>query len=196
MIKTKDDLKYYLQCDKVALGINKKHPSFLHDAIWKFEILYRKTEYHFNNRDSIFHRLAYMIYYFRFRRQCIKRCSEFPLNVFEEGLVIWHGYNIIINGNARVGRNFSISANCCIGQAHNEYPTIGNNVEMSLGSIIIGGIKVADDVTIGAGAVVTKSIDESFTTWGGVPAKLISRKQNNYVTEKKKRLATTIKQMK
>ncbi|WP_170275564.1 hypothetical protein [Lactococcus lactis] len=39
---------------------------------------------------------------------------------------------------------------------------------------------IADHVTIGAGAVVVKSIEESYTTWGGVPATKIS---NNFSVE-------------
>ena len=35
------------------------------------------------------------------------------------------------------------------------------------GARLIGDISIADDVAIGAGAVVVKSIDESDTTWGG-----------------------------
>ena len=193
MIKTKDDLQYYLLCDRLARGEKREHPSLFGDKLWKFQILYREAEYHYNNRGNPLHLLAYIVTYARFRRQRDRLCSEFPLNVFGEGLTIWHGQNIIVNSNARVGRNFSISAGCCIGQANGEVPVIGDNVEMTIGSRILGGITVADDVTVGAGALVIKDIDTPCTTWGGVPAKCISTKTNAYMVERKKRLQNVLR---
>ncbi len=193
MIKTKKDLEYYLLCDKIALGIEKKHPKIIGDRLWKFQIIYRKTEYHYNNKSNIMHRIIFLIDNVRFKRMQHQLCSEFPLNVFQEGLTIWHGQNIIVNGQAEVGRNFSISAGCCIGQAHDECPVIGDNVVMSIGSKILGGIHVADDVTIGAGALVVKDIKEPHTTWGGVPAKCISHSINQSIERKKERLASVLK---
>ena len=68
-----------------------------------------------------------------------------------------------------------------------------NNVEMTLGSRVLGGVTIADDVTIGAGALVLKDIDTPYTTWGGLPAKCISRKPNAYVAEKKERLKDVLR---
>lgn len=39
MIKSKEDLKYYLEADKKALRKNYSKPRFIHDIIWQFEIL-------------------------------------------------------------------------------------------------------------------------------------------------------------
>ena len=193
MIKTKNDLQYYLLCDKLARGETKARPSLWGDKLWKFQILYRKTEYHYNNREKLWHKLAYLLTYFRFRRQRDRLCSELPLNVFAEGLVIWHGQNIIVNENARVGRNFSISAGCCIGQAKGQSPVIGDHVEMTLGSRVLGGVTITHDVTIGAGALVLKDIDTPYTTWGGLPAKCISQNPNEYVAQKKERLKDVLR---
>lgn len=193
MIKTKDDLNYYLLCDKLARGETKARPSLIGDRLWKFQILYRKAEYHYNNRAKLWHKLAYVFTYWRFRRQRDRLCSELPLNVFAEGLVIWHGQNIIVNEHARVGRNFSISAGCCIGHVNGQTPVIGDNVEMTLGSRVLGGVTIANDVTIGAGALVLKDIDTPYTTWGGLPAKCISQKKNAYVAEKKERLKDVLR---
>ena len=80
MIKTKDDLQYYLLCDKIARGETKAHPALMGDKLWKFQILYRKAEYHYNNREKPWHKLAYLFTYWRFRRQRDRMCSELPLN--------------------------------------------------------------------------------------------------------------------
>ncbi|MCR4636720.1 MAG: hypothetical protein K5754_10825 [Butyrivibrio sp.] len=188
MIKTRADLKYYIECDRAAYGIEKKFTMFFPSyRIYNMQKLYRKTEYLYNNKN-LFNYMVYLFYKIRLKIKLNKLNSEIPLNVFEEGLVIWHGQNIIVNSNARVGKNFSISAGCCIGQAHNAAPTIGDNVEMTIGSRVLGGIHVCNDVTIGAGALVVKSIDEPYTTWGGVPARIISKNLNQYVADKKIKL--------
>ncbi len=49
---------------------------------------------------------------------------------------------------------------------------------MSVDSKVLGGITICDNVLIGAGALVIKSIEIPNSTWGGVPAKLLNIKEN------------------
>lgn len=104
---------------------------------------------------------------------------EIPLNVIDKGLRIWHLNKIIINRNAIIGPNCSISAGVTIGQAHNNLPKIGNNVVLTVDSKVLG-VEITDHVLIGAGAVVVKPIKKNYTVWAGVPAKFIS---NNFPKE-------------
>ncbi len=174
MVQSKEDLKHYLECDKKALNITRKHPKLLGDRIWKYEILYRRTEYYYNNRKkSVFHRILSSILLNYYKYRSMKWGNEIPINCIEEGLVIWHGQNIIINPNARIGKNCSISTGVIIGHAHDKYPVVGDNVTLSVDSKVIGGITIADHVVIGAGAVVVKDIDIPYSSWGGVPAQLL-----------------------
>ena len=53
-------------------------------------------------------------------------------------------------------------------------PIIGNNVEIGVGAKIIGGVTIADDIVIGAGAVVVDSFLEKGIIIGGVPARKLS----------------------
>ena len=64
----------------------------------------------------------------------------------------------------------------CIGATNGseKAPVIGDNCFLGTGAKVIGEITIADNVAIGANAVVCKSIEEPGTTWGGVPAKKIS----------------------
>lgn len=180
MIETYSELKYYLHCDKNALGIKKVFPSFFGDDIWKMEIHLRIAEYIYNTRGkNPFKKVISWYIRYRFKRRCAKRCCEIPLNCIGPGLCIWHGFNIIINSQARIGKNFGISANCNVGHAHNRVPSIGDNVTMTFGSKVLGGITICNNVTIGAGALVLKSINTEYSTWGGIPAKLLSRKESN-----------------
>lgn len=98
-----------------------------------------------------------------------------PAGCFGEGLTIWHYGSIIVNPEARIGRNCTIHGNCCIGNARpdsQDSPVIGDNVDIGQGAQVLGGIRIADNVTIGAGAVVVKDVLEPGVTVVGVPAKI------------------------
>ena len=58
-----------------------------------------------------------------------------------------------------------------------EKTVIGNNVFIATGAKVLGNIKIADGVCIGANAVVIKDILEPNITVGGIPARKIS--ENN-----------------
>ena len=52
-------------------------------------------------------------------------------------------------------------------------PHLGNNVDIGYGAVLIGDITIADDIKIGANAVVNKSFTEPGVTIAGVPAKVV-----------------------
>ena len=99
------------------------------------------------------------------------------VNSCGKGLRIWHHGALVINGDAKVGENCTFHGQCCIGNNGESQgaPVIGNNVEIGVGAMIIGDIYIADDVKIGAGAVVTKSCHEKGATLVGVPAKVLKK---------------------
>ena len=44
-VKTKKDLKEYMEADRKQLGVNRKYPRPFTDEIWRYEIYLRKYEY-------------------------------------------------------------------------------------------------------------------------------------------------------
>ena len=62
-------------------------------------------------------------------------------NVFDSGVRIFHTQGIVINGNARVGKNCYLYGNNCIGNdgINRECPTIGDNVRLCVGAKVLGG---------------------------------------------------------
>ena len=86
-----------------------------------------------------------------------------------KGTVIAHGTKIghgaIIKDHVHMANNVSLAGNAVIGE------------RTFLGSacVVSSNIKVADNCIIGAGAVVNKTVEESFVTLAGVPAKVIKR---------------------
>lgn len=182
MIKSKQDLKRYLKQDQIALWKkNQKKPSRFGDEVWKFQILMRKTEYRINTAKSPLQRLIAQLYRLRYHRFCVKMGFHVPLNIFEEGLSVAHYGALVVNSKAKVGKNCRIHAMVVIGATNGNpaAPVLGNNVYIGSGAKVVGDIHIADDVAIGANAVVVKSIDEPGTTWAGVPARKISSRDSH-----------------
>ena len=176
MISNKEDYHRYLEQDRIALKCKTRHPRPFVDEIWKFQILLRKVEYYINCKTGLFNAVIRKYYKLRFHRLSVKLGFTIAPNVFEEGLSIGHYGMIVVHANAHVGKNCRILEGVNIGAKNGSQnaAVIGNNCYIGSGAKIIGEITIADDVAIGAGAVVTKDIIEPGTTWAGVPARKIS----------------------
>lgn len=174
MIKNKKQLKYYLECDRVALGISRKKPKFIGDEIWKFERVMRKLDYASTNKKTL-SRLIFKLRYLRYRNLGMKLGFSIPFGVCGPGLALAHYGNIVINSNVKIGENARIHSGVSIGANAGEKKsaTIGNNVYIGPGAKIVGDITIGDNVCIGANAVVVKDVESNITV-GGVPAKKIS----------------------
>ena len=109
----------------------------------------------------------------------VKIGVEIGANSCDKGLVIHHNGSIIINSNAKIGKNCELHGDNCIGNyggnSGSACPTIGDNVDIGVGAKIIGPIYIANNIKIGANAVVTKSFFEEGITIVGVPANKIER---------------------
>lgn len=94
-----------------------------------------------------------------------------------KGLQIWHYGSVIISGDAKVGENCTFHGQACIGNngKSEKAPVIGNNVDIGVGARILGDIVIADNVRIGANAVVTKSCYEKGVTLVGCPARILRK---------------------
>lgn len=175
MIQSKNDFTVFLEQDKIALRKTTKHPVLAHDIIWRFEILMRKCEYFQNCKSGFINKIIEKIYKLRYVRLGHKLGFSIPLNVFDKGLYIAHYGSIVVNAESVIGENCRIHEGVCIGaDGEGGAPIIGNNVFIATGAKIIGNVKIADGVAIGANAVVVKDITEPNTTWAGVPANKIS----------------------
>jgi len=181
MIKTKKDLKYYLERDAVALYCDlKKRPKLFSDEIWKFQISLRKLEYYTNHyQNKKYFHMGFWKNKIRFKKLSLKLGFSIPINVFEEGLSIAHYGTIVVSSNSKIGKNCRIHEGVTIGATNgsDKAPILGDNVFIGSGAKLIGDIIIADDVAIGANAVVARSIEEGSATYAGVPAKKIN--QNN-----------------
>ena len=177
MITSKKEYYEYLRQDQLALGRQKdERPRLLGDEIWKLERLLRRVEYTKNCKKGPIGIVLGKYYGYRFHRLSVRLGMTLPINVFGPGLVIPHYGTIVVHANAKIGSNCRLQEGVTIGAANgsHEAAVIGNNCYFGSGAKVIGAVRIADDVAVGANAVVTRDISEPGTTWAGIPAHKIS----------------------
>ncbi len=182
MIKTKQDLKECLKREKgIYLRGSKKNiliSVLMQEQIvqnWRFVKLLRKTEYYSNMKKSIYRDLMFLHFRRKKNKLGVKLGIEIYENTFDHGINIYHGGNIVVNRNSKIGKNCVLHGSNCIGNNGKDIkcPTIGDNVILGVGAKVIGDIFIANNIKIGAGAVVTKSFYDEGITIVGIPAKKI-----------------------
>ena len=177
MIETKEQLMAYIAQDAAANYRRSIRSHRLRDDIWKCLRVMRYSEYYANRaKHNPLFKPAAILSRQHFARLSVKLGFSFMYRNIGPGFSIAHYGLLVINGNTVIGENCRVQEGVCIGSTNGSdcAPRIGNNVFIGSGAKIIGNIEIADDVAVGAGAVVVKSITEPGTTWAGVPARKVS----------------------
>lgn len=117
---------------------------------------------------------------------CLKLCSfKFGIQIpastrIAPGFRIVHFGTIVINPKSIIGKNFNISQGALIGNASGKRtgtPTIGDNVCMNANSIIIGNVKIGDNVLIAPGAFINFDVPDNSIVIGN-PGQIIPQKES------------------
>lgn len=93
------------------------------------------------------------------------------------GFRISHFGSVVINPAAVIGNNFNIAEGTLIGNSqgkHSGTPIIGDNVCMQANSMVVGGVKIGNDVLIAPGAFVNFDVPDNSIVIGN-PGKIIPR---------------------
>ena len=69
----------------------------------------------------------------------------------------------------KIGKDFKTKHNVTIGNNRGGISTIGDNVFVGFGTIVVGKIKIGNNVLIGANAVVTKDVPDNAMVVGIYP---------------------------
>lgn len=89
------------------------------------------------------------------------------------GFYLGHGICIVVNARTVIGNNVNLSQFVNIGSNHETPAIIGDNVYIGPHVCIVENVKIGNNSSIGAGAVVTKDVPENATV-AGVPAKVLN----------------------
>jgi serine O-acetyltransferase len=185
-----NELKENIYSDffRIHGDFNKKEfiKTLLFRPATKYLFWLRVCQYLQNNNKFLF-KISKQI----FRRYKIKYGIDMSYDTnIGKGIYVGHFGGIVVHEETVIGDNLNISQGVTIGQTNRgKYmgtPIIGNNVYIAPGAKIIGGIKIGNNVAIGANAVVTKNVPDNAVVVG-IPAEIISYQgsdeyiQNNYL---------------
>ena len=184
MIRTHEDLKRYIRNDNSFVKRDKGHYRYMRKVLdseyYLVKYLYylRMQEYYINTHNgNPFKKMCGLIYEAKKHRLGNKLGLDIGANCAEEGLTVFHHGTVIINPDAKIGKNCKLHGNNCIGNngKENLNPIIGDNVDIGFGAVIIGNVVLADGIIVGANAVVNKSFTTPGVTIAGVPARIIKK---------------------
>jgi len=95
------------------------------------------------------------------------------------GLFIDHGMGLVIGETTEIGRNCVLFHNVTLGGTgkhhRKRHPTLGDNVYVGTGAILLGPITVGDNVKIGANSFVFMCDVPANCTIAGTPARIVKR---------------------
>jgi serine O-acetyltransferase len=147
---------------------------------YRYTFLMRLCAYLSGNNNNVIKKLAFRLFLEMLRHISIQIGVQIAFYTkIGSGLYLPHPVSIVVHENAVIGKNCSLSHGVTIGQLHRGdrkgCPEIGDNVHISPGAVILGNIKIGNNVAIGANSVVDKDIPDNAVA-AGVPARVISFK--------------------
>lgn len=190
-IKNKSEYRFYLQSDLCARNIDKWHFWYKNKyPILHYQRMMRRVGYYrAMKKDSNFYKMLFFIENKRFKKNGLKLGFSMYPTTFGPGLKIGHYGNVVVNGRTRIGKNCEIQMGVNIGIHKGGVPIIGRNVYIGPGAKIFGDINIGDNVSIGANAVVNKSVPDGCVVIG-VPARIISNGNDSKVQRRGTDLAS------
>ena len=100
-----------------------------------------------------------------------------PAATIGEGLFIDHGMGVVIGETSVIGDDCHLAQGVTLGgtstRREKRHPTLGNNVLVGAGAIVMGAVEIGDHVRIGAGSVVLTNVPP-FATVVGNPGKIVA----------------------
>ncbi len=186
MIKTRKDLRFYLQEDRKRNGIPYRG-GFLrliagrgNARAYRYIRCMRHCEWHLNNAHKVLHKLLSHYYSFKLSRLGAKYLISIQPNTCGYGLRLMHlcgGGGVLLNIE-KAGNYCGFNAGVLIGNngSQDNRPTLGDYVAFGPGAKAFGKINIGSNVFVASNAVVTKDVPDNCIV-GGIPAKIIKTKE-------------------
>jgi serine O-acetyltransferase len=131
------------------------------------------------------HRIAHSLWLhnFKFLARLLSAFNRFLTNIeihpgarIGRRFFIDHGAGVVIGETAEIGDDVLLYAGVILGgtslEKKKRHPTIGNRVVIGSSAIVLGAITISDDVKIGSGSVVIKSVPQGKTVVG-IPGRIV-----------------------
>ena len=143
-------------------------------------VVYRFGRWRYTIRNPFIRKPFSLVYKILFKFIQILTGIELPCEVdVGKNFRIDHFGGIIISGFASFGDNCVLRDGVTVGLRRVEDPVaprVGNNVDIGTGAKLLGDITIADNVVIGANAVVLEDVPPNSIAVG-VPARIIPEKE-------------------
>lgn len=141
---------------------------FLHNEVWyiyKYILHLRYVEYHKNKKG--WHRIAFLYHWFKYKRLGFRLHFTIYPNTCNGGLRVYHSGGFIhVGDKCHIGHNCTLLPGVVFGNKY-EIPIpnsdifVGDNCYFGLDSKIFGPVKIGNNVTVGANAIVTKDVPDN-----------------------------------
>ncbi|MFA5629390.1 MAG: serine O-acetyltransferase [Dehalococcoidales bacterium] len=131
------------------------------------------------------HRVAHFLWKHRLRllARLLSHCTRFftaieihPGATIGRRFFIDHGSGVVIGETTEIGEDVLIYQGVVLGGTSlnkgKRHPTIGNNVVIGTGAVVLGAINVGDGAKIGSGSVVIKPVPDGATVVG-IPGRVV-----------------------
>lgn len=100
------------------------------------------------------------------------------------GLYISHGGPVVVNPTTIIGNNCNLPQFVTVGSNEAKAAVIGDNVYIGPNCCIVEDVEIGNNVTIGAGSVVTKNLPENSTCAGNYAKVLNFNNPGRYIQNK------------
>ncbi|MCC6964134.1 MAG: serine O-acetyltransferase [candidate division Zixibacteria bacterium] len=140
----------------------------------------------------LIHRLSHRLYRMglRFIARLISQIARFftgieihPGATLGKGVFIDHGMGLVVGETTEIGDNCVLFHNVTLGgtgkHSGKRHPTLGHNVYVGTGAIILGPVKIGDNVRIGANSFIYMGDVPDDATVVGIPARIVRLKGAN-----------------
>ena len=183
-ISNRKQLKAWIKAD--FLSYKMQHPlaaRFTYGENWElFAYLrnLRHLEYYTNKQQKPWDKILRAYYWLKHRKNVKTTQIDIAPNSVGPGFHLQHrGFRHVLSG-VKIGRNCEMLPMVLIGKKRPDltdyHVYIGDNCYISTGVTILAPIEIGNNVTIAAGAVVTKDVPDNAVV-AGVPAKIVKIKK-------------------
>ena len=145
MIDSRVSLNNYLRTDFERQGMSYPLLARIsygeHGYVWHYIKILRHLEYYLNTKErSFINKLLYYIYFYRYRKLCVKSNIYIMPNTIGKGLLIPHPGFIRVDSFCTIGENCTILPMVLFGKKHPGIEgkiVVGDNCYISAGVTIL-----------------------------------------------------------